>query len=310
MNVASFEKSSGTSLLPAVGSRKLTRVDFYIAIALSLVAMGITFDAWNSIYILGSSKEELSYVFLAPILIAWTAWERRDRWMASEPRHAWFGVLVLCGGWWLFSYGFLADPVLWRAGAVVTVVGAFLSVSGTDVMWRFLPSFVACIFLIPIYPNGRYQLAEPLQVATAHATQTVCDVIGINVDRSGNLLSINGVDVTVAEGCNGMRMVLTLFLVCYLVAFTTSLKTPLRILILVFSPVVAIIANVLRLVPTIWMFGHFSSETAERFHDAAGWVMTVLSFLLLMGLSHLIQRLVYGAEESGSKLNASKSEGA
>src|SRR5947209_2305717 len=101
--------------------------------------------------------------------------------------------------------------------------------------------------------------------------------LGWNVDRSGNLLSINGVDVTVAEACNGMRMVLTLFLVCYVVAFTMKLRTWVRLLILAAAPLVAIVSNVLRLVPTVWMFGHTSVAAAERFHDVSGWVMTVLS---------------------------------
>jgi exosortase len=281
---------------PVPGTGRLGRADFLKASAASLLAIGVTFDAWISIFALGTMKEELSYVFLAPILIAWTAWERRARWVACAPRNGWLGLLVLCGGWWLSSYGFLADPVLWRAGAVVTAAGAFLAVAGTDVLVRFLPAVVACGFLIPVYPNGRYQIAAPLQVATAQAAQTVCDLLGIYVDRSGNLLSINGVGVNVAEGCNGMRMILTLFLVCYLVAFTSSLRTPLRVLVLVASPVVAIIANVSRLVPTIWMFGHVSAEEAERFHDAAGWVMTVVSFLVLMGGCRLLQRVLYGPD--------------
>ena len=37
--------------------------------------------------------------------------------------------------------------------------------------------------------------------SAAAATQTICDLTGMYVDRSGNLLSINGVDVTVAEAC-------------------------------------------------------------------------------------------------------------
>ena len=111
----------------------------------------------------------------------------------------------------------------------------------------------------------------------------------MNVDRSGNLLSINGVEVTIAEACNGIRMVLTLFMVCYVVAFTLRLRPYVRIFLLVASPIVAIVSNVARLVPTVWMFGHKPQETAERFHDISGWVMTFISFLLLMGFFRLLE---------------------
>jgi exosortase len=159
-------------------------------------------------------------------------------------------------------------------------------------MLRTWPAFLATIFLVPISPTGRYQIALPLQVATAQSTQVVCDVLGIYVNRAGNLLSINGVDVTIAEACNGMRMVITLIMVCYVVAFTSPMPNPVRALLLLLSPLAAIVANVVRLVPTVWMFGHTTTEKAEAFHAAAGWVMTVVAFLVLMGLARLLNALL------------------
>jgi exosortase/archaeosortase family protein len=92
-----------------------------------------------------------------------------------------------------------------------------------------------------------------------------------------------------------MRMILTLFMVCYLVAFTLPLRAHLRVLLLLASPVVAVVSNVLRLVPTVWLFGHASAETAETFHTASGWGMTVLAFGVLMWAFSGIQRLLDGA---------------
>src|SRR5581483_6392326 len=112
------------------------------------------------------------------------------------------------------------------------------------------------------------------------------------VERQGNLISINGVPVTVAEACNGMRMIFTLFLVGYLVAFTEKLHPFVRFLILIAAPVVAIVANIIRLVPTIWIYGHYSSTTAEAFHDGAGWGMIVIAFLGLMGISRAMQKIL------------------
>src|SRR5436305_9324173 len=97
----------------------------------------------------------------------------------------------------------------------MTAVGAFVSVIGFEASFKLAPALIAAGFLVPVDPNGRYHVALPLQTITAQAAQQVCDVLGIYVNRSGNLLSINGVDVTIAEACNGMRMLLTLFMVCY-----------------------------------------------------------------------------------------------
>jgi exosortase/archaeosortase family protein len=77
--------------------------------------------------------------------------------------------------------------------------------------------------------------------------------------------------------------------VCYLVAFTSPLRPWLRVLLLLASPLVAVIANVIRLVPTVWMFGHYSKDAAETFHSGAGRVMIVLSFVGLMSLCRAIE---------------------
>jgi exosortase len=265
--------------------------DLILAGGAATLAVFVTLDAWRDILRLGLKNEELGYVLLAPIMIIWIAWVRRQRLWDCTVRGGWLGLCILAAGWGTFQYGFLADPVLWRAGAVLIAIGAVVSVLGSQVFVRFLPAFAATIFLVPVSPYGRYQVAIPLQEMTADVTQRLCDAMGIYVMRSGNLLSINGVDVTVAEACNGMRMVFTLFMACYVVAFTLRLRPFLRIILLASSPAAAIVFNVMRLVPTVWMFG-YHSDYAEVFHTASGWGMTILAFIILMALFGALERFL------------------
>ena len=283
---------------PAVAG--IDRSDLLFAGAAGAACAFLTRDAWRDTLRLGTRSEELSYVLLAPVVIAWIAWSRRARLARCRPRGGGVGLLILAAGYATYWYGYLADPVLWRAGAVACLVGTVVAVLGRDALVRFAPAFAAAIFLIPVSPDGRYRVAGPLQAATAAATQYVCDLLGINVDRAGNLLTINNVDVTVAEACNGMRMILTLFLVCYVVAFTVPLRTPWRLALLAASPVVAVVCNVARLVPTVWLFGHASARVADRFHEVSGWVMTVVAFLCLMGGLSLVRRRDGGADGEGT----------
>jgi len=111
----------------------------------------------------------------------------------------------------------------------------------------------------------------------------------VAVERSGNLLSINKVDVTIAEACNGLRMVFSLVMVCFAFAFGTPLRWYSRLLILIASPIAAIVCNIIRLIPTLYIYGHFSRTTAEEFHDIGGWIMLPVAFLLLMGILRLLR---------------------
>ena len=95
--------------------------------------------------------------------------------------------------------------------------------------------------------------------------------------------------VAIDEACNGLRMVFTLILVCWLFAFVTPLKGWVRWLVILLSPLTALACNVVRLIPTLLLYGHTDRTTADRFHEAAGWGMLPVAFLLLMLLIHFIE---------------------
>lgn len=262
----------------------------WLALAVILAAaIGVMRETWQDILRVAWIDEELSYVLIAPFLILYLAWTRRKMLVDCPIRGAWLGLPIMAFGWAAHWYGYLYDPAIWRGGAVVVAGGAVVATMGTEVAKRLSPALAAMIFLIPIDPTGRYHVAGPLEVYTAQAAQNVCVVLGMDVQRQGNLLLVNGNEVTVAEACNGARMILSLFLVCYFVAFDLPLKWWVRTVLLAASPVVAIIANVVRLVPTVWMFGHASQSTAEEFHDISGWVMLVAAFGVLMGICKWMQ---------------------
>jgi exosortase/archaeosortase family protein len=62
------------------------------------------------------------------------------------------------------------------------------------------------------------------------------------------------------------------------------LRNSVRILVLLASPLAAIFCNVVRLIPTIWLYGHAAKPVADDFHNISGWIMLPIAFLLLMGI--------------------------
>jgi exosortase len=259
--------------------------------ALAVVALAIltTLPAWLDIAHIASRDDEASHVYLVPIVLAWLVWVRRGRFRYCLPRPTFLGPLCVASGWFISYWGYHhAMQSLWHGGAVLIVIGALLSVVGRDLLLRFAPAFAVLIFLVPIPGVIRQKIAIPMQTATASATQTIFDIIGEPIQRNGNQLIIQNTVVNVAEACNGMRMVFTLILVSYAFAFGEPLRGYVRFLILVASPLSAVVCNVIRMVPTIWFFGHFKS-IAEPFHAIAGWIMLGIAFLLLMGIIRLLK---------------------
>jgi len=260
---------------------------WHVLAALVLGALGVlaTFDAWHDIYTLATKDEEYSHIFLVPVVALAMVVVRRMRMRHCKPSGMIVGVLLIAAGWTMTSYGFYhAVQALWHAGAVVVVLGCMLSVLGKNVIFRFFPAIAVLVFLVPVPGRIRQEIALPLQTWTARTAQTGLEICGVETEVSGNTLSINGKPVTVAEACNGLRMVFPLILVSYAFSFALPLRNGVRFLMLLASPLVAIFCNVLRTLPTIWLYGNKPRAVADAFHEWSGWAMLLISFLLLLGI--------------------------
>jgi exosortase len=252
-------------------------------VAFGAAAVAITWDAWADIARIAWQDEESSHIFLVPVVAVWMAAVRRIRLRHCPPGGYVVGPAILAVGWLCSSYGYRnAVQSMWHAGAVLVLVGAILTALGKNVLFRFLPAFAVLVFLVPVPGRLRQEIALPLQRAGAAASQAVLETFGVAVERSGNLLTINGTGVAVAEACNGMRMVFALVLVSYTFAYGIPLREPVRWIIVALSPLAAIACNVVRLVATVWLYGYAEPKIADRFHDASGWLMLPLAFLLLL----------------------------
>src|ERR1019366_821720 len=106
---------------------------------------------------------------------------------------------------------------------------------------------------------------------------------------SGNKIWINGRPINIAEMCNGLRMVFSLFLVCFAFSFALPLRNFVRAIILLASPLAAILCNLIRILPTVWFYGYASENFADQFHDYSGWMMLPIAFLMLYSIIKVLQ---------------------
>lgn len=250
----------------------------------------VTRDAWADIFHIAVRDEESSHIFLVPLVFAWLIWSRRVRLRQCRPSGTWAGPVLAAAGWAVWSIGYNnAIQSFWHGGALLMVLGCFVAMLGFEVIRRFLPAFVVLVFLIPVPGMVRQRIAIPLQVYTAEVTDALFKIIGLPVSRAGSVLTINGVDVGIVEACNGLRMVFALTLVSCAFAFGTPLRWYVRLIVVAASPVSAILCNVVRLVPTVWLHGYASADTADAFHEFSGWGMLVVAFLLLFGIIRVLR---------------------
>jgi exosortase len=232
---------------------------------------------------------EQSHILLVPVVAAWLLYLRRGRLALLRYRPSFVGLGLILLAWAMIWLGHETDVLILRhVGGLALILGAVLSVFGTLVIRLFLPVVVVFVFAIPVHGTVRQIITMPLQKMAATVTHLMLDLVGISSEQIGNALIVNGANVAVGEACNGMRMVFALTLVVYAFVFSVPLRVSTKRLLLILSPFIALLCNVVRLVPTALVYGYGSATTAEQFHDLAGWVMLPIA----LGLMAMVLRLL------------------
>jgi exosortase len=179
----------------------------------------------------------------------------------------------------------------WHFGALLVVVGCVATVLGPAVLWKIWPAVLVLVMIVPVPGMVRQRISIPLEQATAFITAGMLKLFGAPVERFGNMITIRGYPVRVAEECNGLRMIFPLLLIVWVFCFTLPLRSGVRAVLLITSPLSAIVCNVIRLLPTVLMFGYASESTARKFHSYSGWPMLPIAFLLLMLIVWLLRAM-------------------
>lgn len=264
--------------------------DLALVAALALLALAATWNTWMEIADKALHSEEDSHILMALPIAAWLVWLRRGRLRLCRPSWTYAGPAVIVAGALLERVGLHQTVELFRhLGVLMIVVGAVVTVLGLRFVHQFLPAFAALLFLIPVPGRIRLAIAVPLQNVSAQASQFVLDLFGVAVIRSGNELVVNGHPVAVAEACNGMRMVAALALIAFAFTFSVPMRNSVRLMLLAVSPLIAVVVNIARLVPTVLLHGYSSVDVAELFHDLSGWAALVLALGLLWALLSLLR---------------------
>ena len=272
-----------------------------MAVAILVLALGIYVcrDAWIEIFAdYAWPNEDYSHIFIAPFVAGLLVYVRRLRLRHFTVGGTMVGPLIVVTGIAMMFAGFQTSrQVLFHGSAVFIAVGCVVSVLGKSVLFRFGPAVVALAFLIPFPGKLRYELAAFLQGWTAQLAHILLGAMGFSTQVMGNTVSIRDRPVIIAEACNGMRSVFMLLLLAYAFAFALPLRNGVRAILLLASPLVALVCNIVRTLPTILFYGYApdwfgverGTQVADHFHWIAGYAMYVIAFLIWLSIVSVLR---------------------
>jgi len=244
------------------------------------------------------NEPDYLYGFLVPVFSGWLLWHRRGMIRDFTPCGTWWGLAFLGLGAamrWSSAYFYFAllDPM----SIVPCLAGVVLFVGGWRALGWAAPSIVFLAFMIPLPGFVAGMLSHPLQRIGTIVSCYTLQTLGIRAVAQGNVIRLTEAQLGVVEACNGLRMMMLFFTVCFGAALVMK-KCVLEKAIVVFSAApIALLANVIRITATGILHETAGQRVADVvYHDGAGWFMMPMAVLILWGEMWLLSKLLLPRE--------------
>lgn len=231
-----------------------------------------------------------SHGFFVPAFSIYVLWQNRDKLRAVDPAPSSWGLLLV-----LFSLGTLilgvfgAELFLSRTSLILLLAGLVIFLYGWPMLRVTAFPLAFLVLMVPIPSIVLNQITFPLQIFASKVSATILPVLGVPVLREGNVINLPAMPLEVADACSGIRSLLSLTCLAVMYGYLLEKRIGIRVLLAVASIPIAVAANAFRIVGTGLLVQYWDPDKAEGFfHAFSGWLIFVVSLLMLFALHRLI----------------------
>ena len=230
-----------------------------------------------------SRSETFTHGFLVPPIALWLVWRQRQAIAELPPRQT-LGTFVFAAGAalaWLLGDLVAVNAVtqLMLVALLVLAVPAVVGLAVTRLMIFPLGFLFFCV------PIGEFLMPQ-LMEWTANFTVLALRLTGIPVYREGLQFVIPSGNWSVVEACSGVRYLIASLTVGTLFAYLNYHSTKRRVIFVIVSLLVPVVANWLRAYMIV-MLGHLSGNklAAGVDHLIYGWLFfgVVIMLMFIIG---------------------------
>jgi exosortase len=282
----------------------MRNVDFWLRLALLAVLVGFIYyhilarlvmDWWTD--------PNFSHGFLVPIFSGFVVWRSRKRLADLPMQPSWFGLAVVAGALGILIVGVLGvEFFLSRSSLVFLIAGLVIYFLGWRHFRAMLFPWAFLFFMIPIPAIVFNQVAFPLQFLAARLASSLLDLFGVPVLRQGNIIQLPAMALEVAQACSGIRSLMSLGALAVIYGYFLETRYLPRVLLALAAIPIAVVANGLRVMGTGLLGYYWDPDKAEGFfHTFSGWVIFVISLVLLFSIHALLRWIGSWRERAGGR---------
>ncbi len=241
------------------------------------------------------ANEQYAYGWFVPffaLVLFGKRWRTRP---VAQPRTSpfWLTVLVVVATAALLPgrvvYEINPDWPLWSWLMALTVVGISLYAVFLAGGWKWVRhfGFPVCFILVAVQWPYRIEhgLTQGLMRVVAGLTVEVLGWFDIPAFQHGNLIEISNGVVGISDACSGIRSFQATLMAALSLGELYQLRWTRRLLLLGGGVVIAFSLNVVRTVTLTWHTSSAGIAALEEWHDPAGLMIFVVSFLCLWAVA-------------------------
>jgi exosortase len=234
-----------------------------------------------------------SHGFFVPLFSGFVIWQERDRLARITPQPSWVGLGVVLAGLVVLIVGRLgAELFLDRSSLLLLLAGVVILFFGWNLFRAVLFPWAFLLLMIPIPTIVFNQITFPLQLLASKVAASVLPVLGVPILREGNVINLPSMRLEVAEACSGIRSLMSLLTLAIIYGFLMEKRLWVRWLLALASVPIAVAANSIRIIGTGLLVQYWDADKAEGyFHASWGWIIFVVSLIMLYALHGLIRFL-------------------
>jgi exosortase len=228
---------------------------------------------------------------LIPLIVAYLLWNRRIEFQQNKASGNSSGLVVVLAGCGLQLLGSLSGTLFMSGIALVAcVIGVVLWVWGSGSAKAVLAPVTILILMVPVPSYAVGQVSWHLQAEASTVSTAVLRLLSVPVYQDGNLLNLPNFVLEVKQACSGSRSIFALFAVALILGMSVERKWWARLLLVITAPVLAVGANIIRIVGTGLIARFWGGLAAnESLHTFWGILVFVIAVAGLFGVQRILQ---------------------
>ncbi|HTW74912.1 MAG TPA: EpsI family protein [Steroidobacteraceae bacterium] len=237
--------------------------------------------------------DEFSQGYLIPLISVFLIWRRREALQRVEFKGAWSGVAVVLAGLALDVVGRLsALYTIQHIALLIVIAGVVLALAGWEALKLLGAPLGVLIFMVPL-PNVLLNtLSAQLQLLSSAFGVWMMRLANVPVLLQGNVIDLGSYQLEVAEACSGLRYLLPLMTLAFLMACFFRVALWKRLVLFLSSMPLTLLMNSLRIASIGVMVDQWGSRMAQGLlHQVQGWMMFMLCTVILLLEVMLLSRL-------------------